>query len=295
MTRSHASDAARPARVCSTSAHARVAAMRHRAQAAQASTQAHVAAAGFGIGAGYVAPAPPAAAGSSGAPAGGAAGGTSGFITPRNGSAGQGHASPSPRMGEGLEGGGGGAATPGAPMSSPHGAEGQASTAAALGGAGMGAAGASASAAAAAAVDEQVACIPLKPGGTHLKVRLLGRFLPVLLGAQGRQAAGGTTAESGAPKPHRDGSRSASPRPALTQTQPHAQVTNQNKREYVLLKAHKMLVGTIEQQMSSIIDAFHSLIPRDLMDKYAFTSLELQLLVCGEQRIDIQDLQRNCK
>ena len=68
----------------------------------------------------------------------------------------------------------------------------------------------------------------------------------------------------------------------------HLRVTNPNKREYVLLKAHKMLVGTIESQMTAIIDAFHSLIPRDLVEKYSFTSLEMQLLVCGEQRIDVQ-------
>ena len=68
----------------------------------------------------------------------------------------------------------------------------------------------------------------------------------------------------------------------------HLRVTNPNKREYVLLKAHKMLVGTIESQMTAIIDAFHSLIPRDLVEKYNFTSLEMQLLVCGEQRIDVQ-------
>ncbi|GFH13527.1 uncharacterized protein HaLaN_09427 [Haematococcus lacustris] len=72
-------------------------------------------------------------------------------------------------------------------------------------------------------------------------------------------------------------------------------VTNHNKREYVLLKAHKMLVGTIEAQMTAIIDAFHTIIPRELLDKYAFTSLELQLLVCGEQRVDVQDLKRHCK
>ena len=59
----------------------------------------------------------------------------------------------------------------------------------------------------------------------------------------------------------------------------HLRVTNPNKREYVLLKAHKMLVGTIETQMTGIIDAFHSLIPRDLVEKYNFTSLEMQLLV----------------
>ena len=117
----------------------------------------------------------------------------------------------------------------------------------------------------------------------------------------------------------------------------HLRVTNPNKREYVLLKAHKMLVGTIEAQMTGIIDAFHSLIPRDLVEKYNFTSLEMQLLVsargtqalhsaagdgrrmplselptairrtreppndpppsqvCGEQRIDVQDLRRSCK
>eukprot|EP00798_Chlamydomonas_sp_ICE-L_P005097 gene5097-34897_t len=75
----------------------------------------------------------------------------------------------------------------------------------------------------------------------------------------------------------------------------HLKVTNHNKREYVLLKAHKMLVGSIEGQMTAIIDAFHSIIPRDLIDKYNFTSLELQLLVCGEQRIDVQDLMRHCK
>lgn len=73
------------------------------------------------------------------------------------------------------------------------------------------------------------------------------------------------------------------------------QVTNANKREYVLLKAHKMLVGTIESQMTAIIDSFQSIIPRELVDKYSFTSLEMQLLVCGEQRIDIQDLKRSCK
>jgi E3 ubiquitin-protein ligase HUWE1 len=75
----------------------------------------------------------------------------------------------------------------------------------------------------------------------------------------------------------------------------HVKVTNGNKREYVLLKAQKMLWGTVEQQMSAIIDAFHSLVPRELVDKYGFTPLEMQLLVCGEQHIDISDLRAHCK
>ncbi len=60
-------------------------------------------------------------------------------------------------------------------------------------------------------------------------------------------------------------------------------------------QAHKILVGAIEAQTNTIIDAFHSLIPRELVEKYNFTSLEMQLLVCGEQRVDIQDLRRSCK
>jgi E3 ubiquitin-protein ligase HUWE1 len=72
-------------------------------------------------------------------------------------------------------------------------------------------------------------------------------------------------------------------------------VTNANKREYVLLKAQKMLWGTVEAQMSAIIDAFHLLVPRELVEKYAFTPLELQMLVCGEQHIDVGDLRMHCK
>lgn len=75
----------------------------------------------------------------------------------------------------------------------------------------------------------------------------------------------------------------------------HMKVTNTNKREYVLLKAHRMLLGAVETQMSTLIDSFHSLIPRDLIDKYGFTSLEMQLLICGEQRIDLADLRAHTK
>jgi protein-L-isoaspartate O-methyltransferase len=63
----------------------------------------------------------------------------------------------------------------------------------------------------------------------------------------------------------------------------HVRVTNANKREYVLLKAQKMLMGAVEAQMSAIIDAFHGLVPRELVEKYGFSPLEMQLLVCGEQ------------
>ncbi|KAF6266504.1 hypothetical protein COO60DRAFT_1265623 [Scenedesmus sp. NREL 46B-D3] len=75
----------------------------------------------------------------------------------------------------------------------------------------------------------------------------------------------------------------------------HVKVTNSNKREYVLLKAQKMLWGTVEAQMGAVIDAFHSLVPRELVEKYGFTPLEMQMLVCGEQNIDMADLRQHCK
>lgn len=75
----------------------------------------------------------------------------------------------------------------------------------------------------------------------------------------------------------------------------HVRVGNANKREYVLLKAHKMLVGAVEAQMGAVIDAFHSLVPRELVEKYGFSPLEMQLLVCGEQHIDVGDLRSHCK
>ncbi len=75
----------------------------------------------------------------------------------------------------------------------------------------------------------------------------------------------------------------------------HVNVTNANKREYVLLKTYKMLCSSVEAQMTAIIDAFHTLIPRELIEKYSFTPQELQLLVCGEQHIDIADLKAHCK
>jgi hypothetical protein len=74
----------------------------------------------------------------------------------------------------------------------------------------------------------------------------------------------------------------------------HLSVTNDNKREYVLLKAYKMLVGAVEQQMTAVMDGFHTLVPRMLLDKYDFTPMELKLLVCGDQQVDVQDLKKHC-
>lgn len=75
----------------------------------------------------------------------------------------------------------------------------------------------------------------------------------------------------------------------------HLRVTNANKREYVLLKAHRMLVGSVEAQVGALMDAFHALVPRDLLERYAFSAQEVQLLVCGERRVDAAGLRAACR
>jgi E3 ubiquitin-protein ligase HUWE1 len=75
----------------------------------------------------------------------------------------------------------------------------------------------------------------------------------------------------------------------------HMRVTDRNKREYVLLKANKMLLAAVEQQVTAMMDAFYQLIPRDLVEKYKFSPLELRHLVCGERAIDVEELKTCCK
>jgi HECT-domain (ubiquitin-transferase) len=47
----------------------------------------------------------------------------------------------------------------------------------------------------------------------------------------------------------------------------HIHLCDVNKREYILLKANKMLLGAVEAQMGAVMDAFYSLIPRDLVER----------------------------
>jgi hypothetical protein len=75
----------------------------------------------------------------------------------------------------------------------------------------------------------------------------------------------------------------------------HMRVTDRNKREYVLLKANKMLLAAVEQQVTALMDAFYQIIPRDLVERYKFSPLELKHLVCGERAIDVDELKTCCK
>jgi hypothetical protein len=205
------------------------------------------AAAGFGVGAGYVGPLPSQAAAGSGtqpstsAPA---AATTSTFPPP-----------PLAVGGSGAFDVSGLPLTPAGGMSelsTPTGAQAPAA--------------ASASPFAAADQDEaMMTSIPLKPGGNHLKVCCV--LCPTTRDhkpwGQTASACNALTniAAQGTGWPCALGLYGSSWALGMATCCP-LQVTNHNKREYVLLKAHKMLVGTIEAQMTAVIDAFHSVIPR---------------------------------
>lgn len=66
------------------------------------------------------------------------------------------------------------------------------------------------------------------------------------------------------------------------------QVTNDNRIEFIRLCAQHRLVGATEPYILALRDAFHSLIsPEMLHDK--FTPEELEVMVCGQPIIDMED------
>lgn len=64
-------------------------------------------------------------------------------------------------------------------------------------------------------------------------------------------------------------------------------VTNENKKEYVILMANYALKTKIEKQIEAFVDGFDSLIPHDEIK--IFTPNELDLLICGVPKFDIED------
>jgi len=68
-------------------------------------------------------------------------------------------------------------------------------------------------------------------------------------------------------------------------------VTNENKREYVSLIVHDLLVSGVEEQLDNLIKGFYDIIPKDLIS--IFTEQELELLISGLPEIDIDDWKTN--
>jgi hypothetical protein len=68
-------------------------------------------------------------------------------------------------------------------------------------------------------------------------------------------------------------------------------VSNENRHEYVLaLAKHKMTTG-IQKQLDAFLEGFHELVPQSLVK--IFTVSELELLICGLPKIDVEDWQTN--
>ena len=68
-------------------------------------------------------------------------------------------------------------------------------------------------------------------------------------------------------------------------------VTNENKKEYINLYSNYHLIESIKEQMTEFLNGFYSLIP--LNEICFFFPNELDLLLCGNTHIDVNDLQNN--
>ena len=68
-------------------------------------------------------------------------------------------------------------------------------------------------------------------------------------------------------------------------------VTNENKTEYVRLVCQEKMIGSIRQQVSSFLQGFYEIIPKNLIS--IFNEQELELLISGLPEIDLEDLRRN--
>ena len=68
-------------------------------------------------------------------------------------------------------------------------------------------------------------------------------------------------------------------------------VTNENKKEYINLYSNYHLIESIKEQMTEFLNGFYSLIP--LNEICFFFPNELDLVLCGNTHIDVNDLQNN--
>ena len=71
-------------------------------------------------------------------------------------------------------------------------------------------------------------------------------------------------------------------------------MTNENKAEFVQLKARWLLLGQKRPQLEAIADGFASVLdPADTPELSAFDPAELELLLCGVPTISLADWQAN--
>ena len=64
-----------------------------------------------------------------------------------------------------------------------------------------------------------------------------------------------------------------------------------NKFDYIRLKAEAIMVKSVKPQIDAFLEGFYSVIQSDLIAN--FTVEELEQLISGSERIDVDDWQRN--
>ncbi|KAH0793163.1 E3 ubiquitin-protein ligase UPL1 [Histomonas meleagridis] len=69
-------------------------------------------------------------------------------------------------------------------------------------------------------------------------------------------------------------------------------VTDENKKEFIKLKVEHKLKNQIKQQIDAFKEGFYSLIPHE--EIRMFSPNELDLMICGIPKIDVEDLRVNC-
>jgi len=69
-------------------------------------------------------------------------------------------------------------------------------------------------------------------------------------------------------------------------------VTDETKHEYVKLLAHHRMTTAIRKQIESFLDAFHELVPAELIS--IFDAQEVELLISGLPEIDVDDMRGHC-
>jgi E3 ubiquitin-protein ligase HUWE1 len=68
-------------------------------------------------------------------------------------------------------------------------------------------------------------------------------------------------------------------------------VTDENKAQYIDLKVQVMLYGVVKAQLNALRGGLYEVIDSDLIS--IFTESELELLICGNPLIDIEDWKNN--
>ena len=78
---------------------------------------------------------------------------------------------------------------------------------------------------------------------------------------------------------------------SLGKVDPSTLVTEENKWNFAQLFCRSRMYIAIHEQLQAFVSGFYEIIPRELIS--CFKPRELESLICGFERVDLQDLQAN--